>query len=479
MPHLASIAAGVECKVGLPGSGKSYMLVRRVMEAITVHRRPVFTNLPLRWRVMRHWLRNKGGAEFEGLLYPLTEGHFRAFLARSVRRTDLRTRWMRKRGERRRPPSEEAFKRVWVRIAGPDVVRGDGANWILPTAMIVVDECHHWFPASATIARKETPDLLSYLTMLRHYVHLFVWATQDRMQVSVTIRRLTRLTWFVRNMAEDRLAWGIKLGHLGVSAFAYVKMTDAQEEARTEEGRRPVGQEVVFPWLPRNRWVFRLYASFTHVGSMSSLRRSLERARAEAGLSSGGFLEAEIERSVRAKEARRPINMMKWFKRLVIRLAVLGVVLVVGIGVGVGSLGKPEAPANEGPETITEGAVVGPVADKPDVWPKIVSFSRDSIRTEAGRAKVGEQINGFDVLAVDVRGKRVILGRQHDVFVWGLGHETPSRVGTDGEIASRIRAALVAAGRGWGAPESAVRGIETGPMGPPTDQPVSGEPALR
>ena len=52
---------GIISVVGKPGAGKSYYLTKKAIEAVTIHRRPVYTNLPIRWRVMWHWVAKRYG----------------------------------------------------------------------------------------------------------------------------------------------------------------------------------------------------------------------------------------------------------------------------------------------------------------------------------------------------------------------------------------------------------------------------------
>jgi len=271
---------GIEVVEGRPGSGKSFFGVGRVLEAVTEQRRPVYTNLPLHMRVFRRWLRSRYGADVANLVRPLTPEHFTKFLARQA----ARNRFLDRLAGSGLSNSEKV--KLWYQGNGPDVDSGTEANWISAFAMIIIDEAHHWYPQHAQ--RAEDPFLLTYLTMIRHHLHHLYVMTQDRMQVSITFRRLAAFYWHVRHRASDKLAWGLRLGHFGVNAFAYAKYTPEQEEARSAEGAEPTHQETVFPWLPSERWKFRLYNSFTHLGSPRELQRQLKSIRESAGLLGNG-----------------------------------------------------------------------------------------------------------------------------------------------------------------------------------------------
>ena len=54
---------GVEIIHGLMGSGKSFFAVRRALSMVEEARRPLYTNLPMKWAVVRKYLRLRGGSD--------------------------------------------------------------------------------------------------------------------------------------------------------------------------------------------------------------------------------------------------------------------------------------------------------------------------------------------------------------------------------------------------------------------------------
>lgn len=277
----------VEIYTGLMGAGKSYCAVREMVRILVEERRPVYTNLPIRWRVMRQYLRNRGGEELAALCFPLTEEHFRRFVDRQHKRMQLRERVKLECQAVGQAFRERAFAATWREQAGEDVVRGVEANWIDPLAVIIIDEVHHWFPQQTQAVNKEF--LQRYLTMLRHHLHRLVVISQNPMQVDISFRRLASYYVDIRAQAEEKLAWGLRSKHLGVRGIRLERFTaDVYDDERARKTVGPLSSSLVFERLPHNRWVFRLYDSFTHVGGVRAMQRRLREVRREAGLSEDG-----------------------------------------------------------------------------------------------------------------------------------------------------------------------------------------------
>lgn len=268
---------------GLPGSGKSLMLTEKALNYIKL-RRPVYTNLPLKFRVMRSWLYRRGGPAFANLIQPLTRAHFLAFCERQ----DLYAKF---KAECRLSGIHQHREhvRLFKLKHGPNILHGPGANWIPPYAVLIIDECHHWFSAKDQMVRGdgrgESPYLLAYLTMHRHHGHDLWFATQDKMQVSVTVRRLSAEFWLVRDIAKVPVWQGLHFGMLGMKMLEYKRFNAFDYDKDTLDKCTPIQSFWVWPGLPSRKWIFRLYESFTHAGSLRELRAQLEMARDDAGVS--------------------------------------------------------------------------------------------------------------------------------------------------------------------------------------------------
>lgn len=311
-------ATGVECYLGLMGSGKSLKLFEDALEHILHHRRPYYTNLPFRFRLLRKYLFDRGGVAAANLIEPLEQDHFRAFMARFKARSEFRHKWKEMgrviRYELKDEGSHnEAFtvsRRAWVywspgddqRVSrvvirgfeaawalhreanglAAEKVSGVGANWIPPGAVIAIDEVHHWF-ASGQTAQKES-DLLAFLTMLRHGHYLVVVATQHAGQVHVAFRRLASCFWVAKNIGEEPIHLGVKWKYLGVDLLLYTKYQGEQTDDPDFNRMPEVDRYIRFHLLPMHKWKFRLYESFTHLASGRELRRSMRDARDVAGV---------------------------------------------------------------------------------------------------------------------------------------------------------------------------------------------------
>lgn len=414
---------GIEVVEGRPGSGKSFYGVARVLRALVEERRPVYTNLPIRFRVLRAWLRRRHGAAVANLLTPLTREHFTAFLARQAKRNLFL--------ERLQLSGLTPRERLAGFYAehGPDVVRqvnpGDPKpNWIPPMSVILIDEAHQWYPQNAQ--RAEDPNLLSYVTMVRHHVHHLYVITQDRMQVSISFRRLAAYFWEVINLASERIAWSFTLGHLGLAGFRYRQYTPEQEDARSNAERMPCSSTVVLPWWPSESWKFRLYDSFTHLGDVRELRRQLREYRKLSGVGEDGQAVAEY-----AAPAGREGSML----RLIGRVVMVLVLVVVGVAVG-RAVGGPKPAA----------VVAGPFSP-----PKVSGFAQGGVLIEGKLYRVNETGPGFVVRAVVPAGRVAVVASVPGDVLYVLRPGKPGlELGPSGEVLSRFRSAAEAGQLGSG-----------------------------
>lgn len=417
----------VEIAEGIPGSGKSLFGVERTLHAIIQQRRPVFTSLPIRWPVMREYLRLKGGCELAGLLFEVDEAHFRAFLERAACWQRFRQKFMRRR-EHRKP--ESVLRRMFDEEHGPPIIAPDPKdadvqpNWIPPFSQIILDEVHHWFHQRDQA--RETPDLGTYLTMHRHFMHSILAMSQDRMQISISFRRLAAAYWTVRDRGKDKLVWGVRFKHLGVNATGYAKFTPDQEKAATKlQDVEPIEQFTRFRNMPNVRWMFRLYDSYTHAGSAEAMRQEMRAVRRAAGLSDeGGFLS-----HINTPEVRR------MSKKLLASVAVSSAILGVMTGIVI----RPDVPPPEPP----------PPADLEDTgppefatWPRWSSLRDGEIRLDGQPVRVGETYNGITNVFASRRDRLSVLVRGGHVWLWRYGEPTPTRLGEPDAVHEQLRGLL-------------------------------------
>jgi hypothetical protein len=410
MKKHAPLQTGVEMIYGIPGSGKSLMALRRLLDVMRVLRRPVYTNLPLQFPVVRAWLRKQGGEQLAKLIVPLDRAHFAAFIARFARRRAFidAARLQGIRGTQ----AETHF----LQENGPDVLRGPGANWIPAGACIIIDEVHHWFPNPAInkATAPEPPELLAYLTMHRHVQH-WVWCiTQDARQVSTTFKSLASLCWKVWAKDSEPLAFGLTFRTFGLRVLAYAAYPPEAWRDGEPDGT-PGDQFLLFPQLPNTRWLFRLYRSFTHVGSASALRRQLERARIESGLLSDGSIAEPTAQQQPA--TRNPMNIIRRTAKLVALLMCGVIVLALGVAIGNGSAPQPDQqPDTEAADTAPGVAITDPAKLKlRSVLHDVVVFDDDTY------ARVGDMVAGCRICAVDGAGAAA-LDPSGRMWVWRRGH---------------------------------------------------------
>lgn len=414
---------------GLPGSGKSLRAVREALRVVVEERRPVYTNLPFQWRVVKRWLRNKHGEEISGLLRPMDREDFVRFLQRACQFSDG---WEREQVVARQQGRRASYT-AWVEAFnaqnGEPVAVGESMNWMPPGSFIIIDEVHKWFPAGTRGKdASEPPELLRYLSMVRHFVHEVIVITQNRMQVSVTIRRMVGEFWHVRNMAKEKLLWNIRYKHVGITAFQYGRF-DPQDETR-EPWRQadPEDFDIVFPWLPSWRYYFRLYQSFTFAGRPWQREEELRRARLAAGLDADGRTAKERE-----ERKQREQKKLKGWQRMWFIGKVFGIVGLCGLAVAVGlavcrgtALGVPH-----GLDSIVDGASV----DESYNVGQVRGFGKSRVLLGDEWVSVGESIAGLRLAGVDARRRRIVFVDADGVYWVGDGRSGDlARVGRAEEI---------------------------------------------
>lgn len=416
---------GVELVEGVPGSGKSLFLVREMCRVAEEERRPIFTNLPLVWRACRWYLRNRGGEKLASLLFELNHPHFQRFCVRQRKRAAFRDEFTGFRRDKHKVVKSSEVQAAWVRQFGEDVVEGPEANWIHPGAVVIIDEAHKWFPQNGQTVDR---DAESYVTMHRHHFHRVLLATQNRMQVSVVWRRNLSKLWVVRAMGEDKLAWGIRYKHLWIQGMGYAAYTGDQIDGKMGVDMHPIENYVFFPQFPWNQHWFRLYRSFTHVASASQMRRQLERARLDIGLTAAGADQAEVD----DMNKRTGTFVGRMITRALV--ASLGV-SVLGIGVVVGVIG--ERYIGRGGELKAESvAEVGKQPpQKPVEWGKFTGAGQGWARIGGVKVAEGSRLaNGAELIYVGGRPRSAVIRLSGDIWVWRYGALGPSKVGPEGEV---------------------------------------------
>lgn len=427
---------GVELITGLPGSGKSMYAVERLIHMALQERRPVFTNLPLRFRVVSRYMRIVSGDDrLTRYIRPLTPEHLHAF----IKRFNLLRTWRDERRNQGLAFGDEFF----IKEHGPNVLGGHSANWIPYTSIMVIDEAHHpeWFPETFKQGTKENPAILSYLSMHRHALHWLWLLTQHPMQVSVSVRRQTKKFITCVDASQLPFLFGLCLPFRlhRVSEFPGAYAMDGKPESFGP----PIAAQTVIPAL-RSGVVFRLYDSHTHCGSQTKMLRSLEQMRTEIeeGL--------EVQQLPPPPEGKARRNARIFKKYWLILPAILAFIIYLML------------PANK-PEPVPAKVKAGPTAPP---------------------AKAPQKEEAHHVQLTAVSEKSIVLGRKvyriGDVVTYeganyrllGVNPEDGAAVLTDGKVAVSLRVGVPPLVRTIPAP-----GAAGNPSSPPPAQPRPSAPS--
>lgn len=416
---------GVEIIEGVPGSGKSFVAVQRLVEVISTLRRPVYTNLPIALGTLRAKLRKLGGRKLVNLIQPLTREMFERFIDRYAQRAriieDCRAHGIR--------DQDEVERRIADALGVNDCSGPDG-NWIPASAVIVLDEVQNWYPMREQ--QRENPNLLKFLSMHRHGFYWIWCITQERGRISNSIRNMFGKLWQVRNLADDKLMWGIRFKHLGLKGFGYSCWLREQIEGRTLDAADPIANYVTLPWLPWHQWVFRCYESFSHVGGAEVARAQLEAARAAAGLGADGAAgEVEVPKVV---SKGVDMSMAK-----VAGAAVLALCVGSCGGFMLGRVGRPAAVAVAG----SGGAS----------FPAFSGLGADYAIFDGVKRKAGDRFGEWTLFEVDRKGGGVLLIGRELLWMWRYGEPEPRALG---------RPELVFAALGAGRPIAGGSGVPGG-----------------
>lgn len=442
-----------ECQLrvaeGLPGAGKSFFLVRRTLKIILEEKRPVYTNLPIRFRVFRQYLRNRAGEQYANLITELTDAHWFAFLKRNKAKQEFQQAYKTQckiDGTVFRRPK---FERDWLAHAGPDVLRpGEGVqpNWIPPLAVIIIDEVQHWHPMEKNVKGEDAEGLKAYLTMMRHHLHDVWVASQVFGNVSKAMRDMARQFMRVKSLSDRRLVFNLRLRHFGIRAIQYSlfskEQIDAQKSSRgeTDFGGTPIEAELLYPAMPKNRWIFRLYDSFTHVESPRRMLANLRAVQSDAGITA--LEDAAKQERIESREDIS-VKLLRWFMKSIGWIILLGVGLVAGALVNTNSL--------PGPEDRPDVAAQRVATDAADPWwPHdlgLRGITAKGVYTSDGHVAVGGSYGTGRLRAVDVAERRSLWIVGDGLWLWELGRKRPVQVAGRRELEALNRLQGVGATR--------------------------------
>lgn len=447
---ITSISYGVEVIHGLMGAGKSFFAVRRCVREVLTTRRPLYTNLPLKFPVVRRYMGLQGGRAVTNLIRRLDEEHWRRFLRRQHDYAKFREALKKKCPADLAPdrladlasavgedPAKIArqskiFDRqvsAWYQhLHGPNIIDGPDANWIPPTAIICIDEVQHWHPMTKQKDDHNREDLLAYLTMIRHHGQWLWVITQDASRIAIEFRLLARYFWRVWDRGEDRLAWGLRFKHFRIRAMGYECATKEQLENKDPENARPIDRFTVIPSFPWNRVLFRLYSSHTNIGSARAMLRDLRRAREFAGLDAEGHTSLEVAMTTAAPP--KP-SIFRRFLVLLRRVLVLVICATAAYAAGSYFATPPAQEVNHETPTVVELP--------PLTWPRWTGAGA-SPWIDRKRVRQGEWINPRVMLEhVDPGGRRLVLRVDGaEWWVWSWPDAEPIRVGTIDDVRSAV-----------------------------------------
>jgi hypothetical protein len=247
-------------------------MVERLLDWVLRDKRPVYTNLPLCWRVLRKYLEIKGGKECANLINELTEERFNKFIEGFGIRQKMIAEAI------SAGSSRGKATRDWELLN-----EGFEEWWIPAGSIIAIDEAHHWYPnpALSNVRKLEPPELMTYLTMHRHGQYLIVIATQAERQLSTTIKSLCSTRYIVKRWDRQPL-WegGFSLEFIGFPILRYEEYQGEEDPEKT----KPLKIFTRFPKLPYYQYIFRLYESFTHSGGRREAENAVKKQRLEAGI---------------------------------------------------------------------------------------------------------------------------------------------------------------------------------------------------
>ncbi|MEM9662514.1 MAG: zonular occludens toxin domain-containing protein [Planctomycetota bacterium] len=419
-----------EIMEGLPGAGKSFALVRMMIDIITQQKRPVYAgNFPLKFKVFRRYMKLKHGEEYANLVFELTLDHWKRFLARQDKLAKFRSEYRDLCAREGKRYSNATADRLFFEQNGPHISRpsaGQVANWVEPWAFIFIDEAQMWHAAVAVGGKRDDDhaaleaQFKSYLSHHRHHHHDLMFATQAFENLNHTLRRIYRTRWVVRNMGQMKLVGGLKLGDLGIKFIAYAcwpkEVYDAWRGAGLPED--PIYHKNLWPQLPWYQVYFRLYQSFTHAGSALDQSRRLKEIQCEAGVD-----DEAIAARMNAEE-REPMH--KFLRRVVRWLLTGAVFATIGIIIGT-QMGRSSAEEHQAQLVATKESDDAPFVSEDQ---RITAFGLNRVVIGPHSVSVGEEFQGATLRIVDIDERSTLWSSRAGMWLWGPGPERPKRIVT-------------------------------------------------
>lgn len=444
-----------EIMEGLPGAGKSFALVRMMIDIITQQKRPVYAgNFPLKFKVFRRYMKLRHGEEYANLVFELTLDHWKRFLARQDKLAKFRSEYRDLCAREGKRYSNATADRLFFEESGPHISRpapGQVANWVEPWAFIFIDEAQMWHAAVAVGGKREDDhatleaQFKSYLSHHRHHHHDLMFATQAFENLNHTLRRIYRTRWVVRNMGQMKLFGGLKLGDLGIKFIAYAAWPKELYDSWRGSGlpKDPIFHKNLFPQLPQYQVYFRLYQPFTHAGSAREQFRRLKQIQCEAGVD-----DEAIAARMNAEE-REPMH--KFLRRIVRWLLTGAVFATIGLITGT-QMGKSSMREEQAQLVATRESDDAPFAREDQ---QITAFGPGRVVIGPESVSIGGTWQTATLRVVDIRSRRSLWSSPAGVWVWGAGSERPKRIASAEALADlRQRVEGMGAGGSPAEPDS-------------------------
>lgn len=454
--------ADITMIVGLTGSGKSYHCVKWMIEFVVRERRPVYTNQPMRWKELRAYLAKKHGPEISNLIRPLTHELFEAFMQRVTEQATFIRKFREKLASEGSPLLDdeealiEAEQNAWAQHAGEEVWSNrygenfQRANSIPPTACILIDELHEWYPSKTYQGKDgENKWVLDFMTMHRHTMHKLIFATQRSMQISHTIRNLAHTWYFVLNKRDQRLLWGIRFEHIGnrfpawktVIGIRRYTAHDIGPDGQPKPGAKPVSDSAIFASMPHNLYIFGLYNSVSRLGSEAVIKKALAKVRAEAGLDPQG--RTPDENKAAQKRARQEKSLMVRTIRLFLGMfkSMAKATLFIAIGFGIAKLASRDWNVTTIDSNTTQtnaGEEPAELEDPYAQWPTLESITSEFVRLDGHRYSVGTTIRGHTLQAISVPARGVLWLHDDTLSVQRLAESRPTLLGPAARVRSLV-----------------------------------------
>lgn len=407
------LQTGIEFVKGLPGGGKSYYAVSRLLRVILWQRRPIYTNLPIKYRVLRRYLIRKGGRKLARYINPVTKEHLDAFFHRAA----LLGKWR----------DEGGTEADFIAQHGPHVISGKSANWIPYGAVIIIDEAHRWYPQRDQ--KTESKAIMDYLTMHRHFLHWWWFLTQHPMNVSLTFRRLADTYIECTDKSRLPFLFGLKLP---IKAFCYEEYPGCLvDDGRPQGVVKPIRVWTEIPALSRGL-VWRLYSSHVHAGSYRRLANALEESRRAV---EGEEYEPPKAEKQRDGIIKRIKSKLARFARWAVILGGVYLVFLLVVNLG-GKSGAPEEPERSDNGPVAVSTITKPVEDKPKPEPKepestpvLEGVGKGFVVIDGQVIRLGEFWKGLMLGATEnEQGIAVFAGRSGVGLVWYVGGTPQLRV---------------------------------------------------